>query len=140
MSVAAIIASSYVTAEHSLVKLANRAMSYAGADSVEHLQGFFRPARDATVLTERLAQHEVLRTDDPAVMERYFYSQLQITPWLDGIFYGRKDGSFIFVRTDDVYSDGGFYTKIIDIDGADRRVEFVRELGKRDHTPTSEVN
>lgn len=100
-------------------------MSFAGADSVEHLQGFFRPARDATVLTERLAEHEVLRTEDPSVMERYFYSQLQITPWLDGIFYGRKDGSFVFVRTDDVYSDGGFYTKIIDGDGTDRRVEFI---------------
>ena len=125
VAVTAIIASSYVTAEHALIKLANRALSYAGEDSVEHLQGFFRPARDATLLTERLAEHEVLLTDDPSVMERYFYSQLQTTPWIDGIFYGRADGSFVFVRSDDVHSADGYYTKIISVEGAERQTEFI---------------
>lgn len=132
---AAIIASSYVTAERALYDLANRAMSLAGTDSVEHLQGFFRPARDAALLTERLAEHEVLRTDDPSSMERYFYSQLQNTPWLDGIFYGRQDGSFVFVRADDIYTDGGYYTKVITVDGDVRRVEFIirdSEFGELD--------
>ena len=125
VAVAAIIVSSYVTAEHALITLANRALSYAGEDSVGHLQGFFRPARDATLLTERLAEHEVLLTDDPSVMERYFYSQLQTTPWIDGIFYGRADGSFVFVRSDDVHSADGYYTKIISVEGAERQTEFI---------------
>ena len=124
-SVAAIVVSSYVSAQQSLLDLANRAMSAVAEDGVEHLQEFFRPAHDAAVLTERLATHEVLRTDDPVVMERYFFETLQLTPWLDSIFYGGKDGSFVFVRADNAKAEGGYFTKIIDVEGDDRTVDVI---------------
>ena len=123
-SVATTAVFSYVTAEDALIRLANRAMSFAAADTVEHLRGFFKPARDAATLTEQLAGHEVLRTDDPREMERYFHSLLQLTPWLDGVFYGGKDGSFVFVGVDDLHADGGYLTKIIGVEGGLRQVDL----------------
>ncbi len=123
-SVATTVAFSYVTAEGALIRLANRAMSFAAADTVEHLQGFFKPAHDAVLLTEQLAGHDVLRADDPQAMERYFFSLLRLTPWLDSVFYGRKDGSFVFVRTDDGYSGDGYFTKIIGENGGQRQVDI----------------
>ena len=124
-SVAAIAVSSYVTAEGALLNLANRALKFAAADAQDHLQSFFKPAHDAALLTERLATHEVLQTDDSSVMERYFYDQLRLTEWLDGIFYGRKDGSFVFVRADDAYAADGYFTKVIDIVKGARQVDVI---------------
>lgn len=123
-SVATTVAFSYVTAEDALIRLGNRAMSFAAADTIEHLQSFFKPARDAAMLTEQLAEHEVLLANDPQEMELYFFSLLQLTPWLDGVFYGGKDGSFVFVRNDDLYSSDGYFTKVIGGEGGQRQVDI----------------
>lgn len=85
------------------------------------LEGFFRqPERDVAIARD-LLNGDVINSDDNARLERYFYEVLSRNADYDGIFLGRGDGSFLFVKRESVTGNEKFQTKQISIDGGQRQ-------------------
>ena len=107
------IASSYITSERVLIGQARQILENLSEDVLGNTENFLDPAESAAALTQKLALHDVVRSDDISGMERYFFEQLQIYPQFAGIYFGTRKGAFYFVKRDDTVSEGGYRTKII---------------------------
>lgn len=68
-------------------------------------KALLEPAEKAVVLSMDLIQSEQLDVVNDYVIERYFLSQLAIHSQFDGMYIGRKDGSFVFVNRDDTFKN-----------------------------------
>jgi len=97
------------------VKLANFANSVA--DTTEY---FLAPAVDAVVVGRSLLHNGVISSDDDPQLERYFLAKLKSLNSLSGIYFGRPDGSFIFVNR----GAEGFRTKRITLSEKKRKVLY----------------
>ena len=124
-AVATILVSSYLTSERVLLGHARSLMSDVAAETIEHSVNFLKPAEAAADLTQRLAEQEVVNSDDAAALERYLFEQLRSFPQFAGIFYGRRDGSFVYIKRDDTVEGAGFRTKIISFSEGGRRVDLM---------------
>ena len=86
---------------------------------------FLAPAQQAatltTSLTASLAQVNAFDTQDNVGLENYFLSQLRTSPQLTGMFVGRADGSFVFVKRE----GEGFITTFIRMSDTGREVEVI---------------
>ncbi len=125
VTVSAILFSSYVTTESVLLGHARQIMGNVASDTIDRSEDFLSPAQTAADLTQRLADHNVLSSDNPKSMERYFFEQLRLYPQFAGIYFGATDGSFFYVKRDSEFAEGGFRTKVITRDGDDRKVELL---------------
>lgn len=125
VTVSAILFSSYVTTEAVLLGHARQIMENVASDTIDRSEDFLSPAQTAADLTQRLADHNVLSSDNPKSMERYFFEQLRLYPQFAGIYFGSTDGSFFYVKRDDEFAEGGYRTKIISRDGDLRNVELL---------------
>ena len=125
VTVSAILFSSYVTTEAVLLGHARQIMENVASDTIDRSEDFLSPAQTAADLTQRLADHNVLSSDNPKSMERYFFEQLRLYPQFAGIYFGSTDGSFFYVKRDDEFAQGGYRTKIITRDGDARTVELL---------------
>ena len=125
VTVSAILFSSYVTTESVLLGHARQIMGNVASDTIDRSEDFLSPAQTAADLTQRLADHNVLSSDNPKSMERYFFEQLRLYPQFAGIYFGSTDGSFFYVKRDSEFAEGGFRTKVITRDGDDRKVELL---------------
>ncbi len=108
-----IIASSYIASERVLIGQARQILENLSEDVLGNTENFLDPAESAASLTEKLAHHEVVRSDNIEGMERYFFEQLQIYDQFAGIYFGTRKGEFYFVKRDNTVSEGGYRTKII---------------------------
>jgi len=108
-----IIASSYITSERVLIGQARQILENLSEDVLGNTENFLDPAESAASLTEKLAHHEVVRSDNIEGMERYFFEQLQIYDQFAGIYFGTRKGAFYFVKRDDTVIKGGYRTKVI---------------------------
>lgn len=111
VAVTIVVFSSYVTSERALLEHARDLLSDVGVNTIEHSKGFLRPAKGAVELASRLAENRVIASDDFAQLEQLLFQQLQIAPQFAGIFYGDKDGSFVYVMRST--GPGPFRSKII---------------------------
>ncbi len=125
ITVSAILFSSYVTTEAVLLGHARQIMENVASDTIDRSEDFLSPAQTAADLTQRLADHNVLSSDNPKSMERYFFEQLRLYPQFAGIYFGATDGSFFYVKRDEEFAEGGFRTKVITQKGEDRHVELL---------------
>jgi len=125
VTVSAILFSSYVTTEDVLLGHARQIMENVASDTIDRSEEFLSPAQTAADLTQRLADHNVLSSDNPKSMERYFFEQLRLYPQFSGIYFGATDGSFFFVKRDNEFAEGGYRTKIISTSGGARNVELL---------------
>ena len=93
-----------------------------GYNATEHTKGFLDPSRSAAELAARLAQHRVVASDDPALLEEFLFQQLRVTPNFSGLYFGDEDGTFVMVmRTE---TTGRFRSKIV-LTQPRRSVEFI---------------
>lgn len=125
VTVSAILFSSYVTTEAVLLGHARQIMENVASDTIDRSEDFLSPAQTAADLTQRLADHNVLSSDNPKSMERYFFEQLRLYPQFAGIYFGSTDGSFFYVKRDSEFAEGGYRTKIITRDEESRTVELL---------------
>ncbi|MTH34127.1 PAS domain S-box protein [Paracoccus limosus] len=124
LAVLAVVFSSYVTSERALVRHARDLLRDVGVNTGAHSMGFLSPAQGAAELAARLAQSDVVASDDPAALEKLLFQQLQLAPQFAGLYFGGQDGSFVYVmRSGD--SAGPFRTKIITQRGGRRQVEVL---------------
>lgn len=122
IAVLAVVLSSYLTSERTLLNHARSLLSDVGFNATEHTKGFLDPARSAAELAARLAQHRVVASDDPGLLEQFLFQQLRVTPNFSGLYYGDEDGSFVMImRTESPHE---FRSKII-LTAPQRSVEFI---------------
>ena len=124
LAVLAVVSSSYVTSEQALLRHARELLRDVGINTIEHSKGFLSPAEGAAVLAARLAQNRVVASDDPVLLERLLFQQLQIAPQFAGVYYGGEDGNFVMVMRDPK-GPAPFRSKIITNAGPHRQVKFI---------------
>ncbi|WP_299841746.1 cache domain-containing protein [uncultured Paracoccus sp.] len=122
IAVLAVVLSSYLTSERTLLDHARSLLTDVGYNATEHTKGFLDPARSAAELAARLAQHRVVASDDPALLEQFLFQQLRVTPNFSGLYYGDENGTFVMImRTE---TPGRFRSKII-LTQPERSVQFI---------------
>ncbi|MFK7881269.1 cache domain-containing protein [Roseobacter sp.] len=82
-----------------------------------------KPAKGAAELARRLAENQVISSDDRAQLEKLLFQQLQISPQFSGVFYGDQDGNFVYVMRSS--GPGPFRSKFIKQTDEFRSVELI---------------
>ena len=123
VAVAFVVFSSYVTSERALLEHARALLRDAGTNTIEHSKGFLLPASGAAELATRLAENQVIASDNLAVLEKLLFQQLQIAPQFAGVFYGEEDGTFVYVKRNQGMAP--FRSKIIRQEAAGRVTDLV---------------
>lgn len=123
MAVLLVIFTSYVTSERALIGHARDLLSDVGTNTIEHSKGFLQPAHGAAELAANLAQNDVVASDNPRLLEQLFFQQLQLSPQFSGIFYGDRNGEFVYVMRSD--GPGPYRSKFVNIDGDNRFTNLV---------------
>jgi PAS domain S-box-containing protein len=123
LAVSIVVFSSYLTSEKVLLAHARDLLSDVGTNTIEHSKGFLTPARGAVELATRLAENHVIASDNPELLEKLLFQQLQISPQFAGVFYGDEDGNFVYVMRSD--GPGPFRSKIIRRDEAGRQTDLI---------------
>ena len=113
ISVSLILASSYLTSQRVLRRHAKDIMTNIATFTIHEAQNYLRPAQDAAQLTQRLANSEVVSSENRAALEQYLYDQLSLHSSFAGIYLGLPSGAFIYVNRSNAKVEGGFRTKII---------------------------
>ncbi len=102
LAVLAVVFSSYLSSERALIDHARNLLRDVGNNTIEHSRGFLNPAQGAAELAARLAQNQVVASDNPAVLEQLLFQQLRLTPQFAGLYFGGQNGDFVMVmRSDD---------------------------------------
>lgn len=124
LAVLVVVSSSYVTSERALLQHARDLLRDVGINTIEHSKGFLSPAEGAAELAARLAQNRVIVSEDQDQLERLLFQQLQIAPQFAGVYYGSRNGGFVYVMRS---ADGpaAFRSKIITIRGSTRTTELI---------------
>jgi|GEM_PF-751309 len=123
IAVLSVVLSSYVTSERVLLKHARTLISDLGVNAIEHSKGFLKPARGTAELAKRLAENEIVASDNPEVLEKLLFQNLQVAPQFSGLYYGDQTGSFIYVKRSD--GPAPYRTKIIKNSKGDRTTKFI---------------
>ena len=124
LAILLVVFSSYLTSERALIRHARDLLRDVGINTIEHSRGFLSPAQGAAELAAQLAQNSVIASEDTPLLEQLLFQQLKIAPQFAGLYYGREDGSFVYVmRTPGARGD--FRSKIVSVRDGQRRVEFI---------------
>ena len=124
-AVATIIVSSYLTSERVLLGHARDLMMDVATETIDHSVNFLEPAQEAADLSQRLAQQDVVNSENALGLERYFFEHLRTHRQFAGIFYGNRAGNFVYIKRDTSRAGSHFRTKIISTTANDRRVELI---------------
>lgn len=124
LAVLAVVFSSYLSSERALIDHARELLRDVGHNTIEHSKGFLSPAQGAAELAARLAQNQVVASDNPAVLEQLLFQQLRLTPQFAGLYFGGENGDFVMVmRTADDISR--YRSKMVTHDNGERTVRLV---------------
>ncbi|PRY23210.1 hypothetical protein CLV78_105265 [Aliiruegeria haliotis] len=123
IAVMVVVFSSHITSERALLDHARGLLSDVGANITEHSKSFLGPARGAAELSARLAQSDVITSENPELLERLLFQQLQVAPQFAGLFLGSEDGDFIYVMRSE--GPAPFRSKIITVDNGTRMTDLI---------------
>lgn len=141
VTVSTIMISTYKTTEMVLMGHANQMMNSVSSETIDRSIKFLQPAELAAELTQKLANNNVVSQQNNQAMERYFFEQLKLYPQFSGIYFGKKNGDFVYVNRDQTFSKNGYRTKIITITEKQRNVDLTwrdRDFRKTTHQQDSE--
>lgn len=123
LAVLVVVTSSYVTSERALIKHARELLSDVATNTSEHSRGFLTPARGAVELATRLAENEIVASDNKELLEKLLFQQLITAPQFAGVFYGDKAGNFVYVMRSE--NPGPFRSKVVTRDAAGRTTNLI---------------
>ena len=123
VAVTIVVFSSFLTSEKVLLEHARELLSDVGTNTIEHSKGFLKPAKGAAELATRLAENQVISSEDFEQLEKLLFQQLQISPQFAGVFYGDEAGNFVYVMRSG--GPGPFRTKVVRRDGTDRMTQLI---------------
>lgn len=124
-AVVTILLSSYLTSERVLLGHARDLMLDVANETIEHSVNFLEPAEAAADLSQRLAQQDVVNSENVESLEKYFFEQLRSSAQFSGIFYGNEAGAFVYVKRDDSVEGAAYRTKVITVENGERRVSII---------------
>lgn len=108
---AAILIPAYVNSERTLLQHARTLMRDVAFATIAHSDRFLAPAEAAAKLSKRLAEQEIVASDDPDLLEKVLFEQLQLAPQFSGIFYGDASGNFVYVMRAEGEAPGPYRSK-----------------------------
>ena len=123
LAILIVVMSSYFTSERAMLEHARGLLSDVATNTIAHSKGFLTPARGAAELTTRLAEIQIIASDDAKVLEVLLFEQLKMAPQFAGVFYGDAMGNFVYVMKSE--GPGPFRTKVITRDGEDRKTDLI---------------
>jgi PAS domain S-box-containing protein len=111
LAVLTVVLLTYITSERALLTHARTLLSDLGNNAILHSQGFLDPARSTAQLAKRLAETNVIASDNTEVVEKLLFQQLQLAPQFSGVYMGDEGGNFVFVSR--VNEPTQYRTKIV---------------------------
>ncbi|MGE4220313.1 MAG: cache domain-containing protein, partial [Alphaproteobacteria bacterium] len=124
VTVTAVLLSSQLSTQDVILGYARQIMGGLADDTAERSRRFMAPAQAAVELTARLAESGVVGFDDIDALERYLFEQLRMRPQIAGLYYGRTDGEFLYVKRDAERDPDGVRTKYISHRSGERMVHL----------------
>lgn len=123
LAVLMVVLFSYVTSERALLQHARTLLSDLGNNTILHSKGFLEPARGTADLAKRLAENNVIASDDPDVLEKLLFQQLQVAPQFSGVYMGDEQGNFVYVMRSE--GPAPYRTKIVSQGVEDRTTRLI---------------
>ena len=108
-----ILVSSYLSSERAVVGQSYKLMVEEAESAIRHTQRFLEPAEVTLAVSRQLQQQGVFDNSAVPALERYFFEHLKASPELSGLYYGDKDGNFVFVNRSSSVQEADFRTKVI---------------------------
>jgi hypothetical protein len=93
--------------------------------SITATEDYFKPAEIALEAGQLLLADRILGPDKPDPLERYFFGQLRLRPFLAGLYVGNPAGEFFYVMRSNDKVEGGTRTKVIRNGASGREVELM---------------
>tara|TARA_R110002096_G_scaffold51390_2_gene134366 strand:+ start:17345 stop:19666 length:2322 start_codon:yes stop_codon:yes gene_type:complete len=123
LAVLTVVLLSYITSEKVLLNHARNLLSDQGYNAILHSQGFLDPARSTAELAKRLAENNVIASDNPEALEKLLFQQLQLAPQFSGVYMGDEAGNFVYVSRVD--GPAQYRTKIVRYSGDQRSTQLL---------------
>lgn len=123
LAVLSVVLSSYVSSERVLLEHARSLLSDLGHNAIEHSKGFLEPARGTAELAKRLAENNIVASDNAEVLEKLLFQQLQVAPQFSGVLYGDELGNFVYVMRSE--GPAQYRTKIVSTANQQRSIELI---------------
>ncbi|MGB7182634.1 MAG: hypothetical protein WBD51_11920, partial [Burkholderiaceae bacterium] len=76
---------------------ARGALNRLAANVTDQTKLYLAQAESALISGEQLIRDGILKPNSDRALERFFIAQLQSGEWLNGMYLGRSDGSFVYV-------------------------------------------
>lgn len=138
-AVTLVVFSSYFTSERALLEHARNQLADVGTNVIQHTKGFLSPARSAAELSTALAENQIVRREERALLEGLLFQQLRSAPQFAAVYYGDEQGNFVFVQRN---GPDQYQTKVINVASEPRTVfiqrneNFVKKSERIDPTDT----
>lgn len=110
-AVTAVVFFTNVSTQQALERQSRNLLEEAGSAVAARVKEILAPARQAAILSARLAENGVLNLDDILGLESHMFRMLQSAPQLSGMYFADADGRFVFVMRGE--EEGVFRTKVI---------------------------
>jgi len=92
--------------------------------SIAATEDYFIPAETTVEAAQLLLSDNILGADKPDQLERYFFQQLRLRPYVAGLYVGNPGGEFFYVMRSNEKIEGGTRTKVIRNGPRGREVEL----------------
>jgi PAS domain S-box-containing protein len=123
LAVLTVVLLSYITSERVLLDHARTLLSDLGRNTILHSQSFLDPARSTAELAKRLAENNIVASDNHQALEKLLFQQLQLAPQFAGVYLGDEDGNFVYVSRVD--GPAQYRTKIVSYTDGVRKTELM---------------
>lgn len=126
LTVFAVLASQRFATERALSGYTDELLKNVVEETQENAAGYLRQAQDSVSLASRIIEADLLDVERPAQLERYFLEQLRVVPQIDAIFFGDREGNFVFSKRNSTVPVEGFFSKIIRVsEPSEQRVTLI---------------
>ncbi len=104
----------WVFAESASERQTRALMNHLINEIADRVEIFFDRSERAALLTQRLAEADLLQTSRLDEIERYFFEQLRLNPEITGLLFGTLGGESVYVTGEAPgVPPGGFYARTI---------------------------
>ncbi|MGC1442541.1 MAG: diguanylate cyclase [Burkholderiaceae bacterium] len=101
---------------------ARGALNRLAANVTDQTKLYLAQAESALISGEQLIRDGILKPNSDRALERFFIAQLQSGEWLNGMYLGRSDGSFVYVSR----HDEGIRTKLVKVTPESRHIRHIQ--------------
>lgn len=112
---------SHLWGEDAYLKHVNGLMRAVATESVQSVENLLQPAEYSIKSSRQLMESGVLPTTPDEKLERYLFEQIKVNPNFSGMYFGWKNGDFLFVTRNDPDSGSPYLSKYV-LDESGNRV------------------